>query len=150
MENENKQIKASKWAFGILCILSAVVLVMFYGVYGTEMFDGGKWAMGPDFGFAEGVTSKAAYDITDEFKFDEQFVKLAADRALEDIEGKFEIKKEGDVHNLYFYYDGQLTLTEPINFGINASLIWDWIRVPETSRVDVKVEKTGASSGDGN
>lgn len=42
MENENKQIKASKWAFGILCILSAVVLVMFYGVgFGkTEYLNG--------------------------------------------------------------------------------------------------------------
>lgn len=32
MENENKQIKASKWALGILCIISAIVLVMFYCV----------------------------------------------------------------------------------------------------------------------
>lgn len=32
MENENKQIKASKWALGILCILSAIVLILFYCV----------------------------------------------------------------------------------------------------------------------
>lgn len=42
MENENKQIKASGWAFGILCILSAIVLVLFYGVgFGnTEYLNG--------------------------------------------------------------------------------------------------------------
>ena len=31
MENENKQIKSSSWALGILFVLSAVVLVLFYG-----------------------------------------------------------------------------------------------------------------------
>ncbi|MCQ2083079.1 MAG: hypothetical protein MJY58_01095 [Bacteroidaceae bacterium] len=41
MENENKQIKASKWAFGILCILSAIVLIMFYciGYDNTEFLN---------------------------------------------------------------------------------------------------------------
>ena len=32
MKNENKQIKASSWALGILFVLSAVVLVLFFGV----------------------------------------------------------------------------------------------------------------------
>ena len=39
MENENKQIKASKWALAILFILSAVVLVLFFGVgYGNQTY----------------------------------------------------------------------------------------------------------------
>jgi hypothetical protein len=32
MKNENKQIKASSWALGILFVLSAVVLGMFFGI----------------------------------------------------------------------------------------------------------------------
>ena len=37
MENENKQIKASKWVLAILFVLSAVVLVLFFGVgYGNK------------------------------------------------------------------------------------------------------------------
>ena len=41
MENGNKQIKASSWALGILCILSAIVLVMFYciGADNTEFLN---------------------------------------------------------------------------------------------------------------
>ncbi len=39
MENENKQIKASKWALSALFILSAVVLILFFCVgYGETMF----------------------------------------------------------------------------------------------------------------
>ncbi len=39
MKNENKQIKASSWALGILFVLSAVVLVMFFGVgYGNKTY----------------------------------------------------------------------------------------------------------------
>lgn len=43
MENENKQIKASSWALGILFIISAVVLILFYGVgYGNTTYSNGK------------------------------------------------------------------------------------------------------------
>ena len=39
MKNENKQIKASSWALGILFVLSAVVLGMFFGVgYDTKTY----------------------------------------------------------------------------------------------------------------
>ena len=39
MKNENKQIKASSWALGILFVLSAVVLVLFFGVgYGNKTY----------------------------------------------------------------------------------------------------------------
>lgn len=39
MKNENKQIKASSWALGILFVISAVVLVMFFGVgYGNKTY----------------------------------------------------------------------------------------------------------------
>ena len=39
MDNENKQIKASSWALGILFVISAVVLVMFFGVgYGNKTY----------------------------------------------------------------------------------------------------------------
>lgn len=50
MENENKQIKASKWALGILLILSAVVLVMFYGVgYGETEYLNSKNLTAPHY-----------------------------------------------------------------------------------------------------
>ena len=50
MENENKQIKASKWALGILFILSAAVLVMFFGVgYGNTTYSNGKNLTDPQF-----------------------------------------------------------------------------------------------------
>ena len=43
MKNENKQIKASAWALGILFVLSAVVLVMFFGFgYGNKTYLNGK------------------------------------------------------------------------------------------------------------
>jgi len=43
MKNENKQIKASSWALGILFVLSAAVLVMFFGVgYGNQTYLNGK------------------------------------------------------------------------------------------------------------
>ena len=43
MENENKQIKASSWALGILFVISAVVLILFYGVgYGNTTYSNGK------------------------------------------------------------------------------------------------------------
>ena len=32
MENDVKKIKASTWALGILFVLSAVVLILFFGV----------------------------------------------------------------------------------------------------------------------
>lgn len=50
MENENKQIKASKWALAILFILSAVVLVLFFGVgYGNKTSLNGKNLTDPEF-----------------------------------------------------------------------------------------------------
>ena len=50
MENENKQIKASKWALAILFILSAAVLVLFFGVgYGNKTYLNGKNLTDPQF-----------------------------------------------------------------------------------------------------
>lgn len=50
MENENKQIKASKWALGILFVLSAAVLVMFFGVgYGNTTYSNGKNLTDPQY-----------------------------------------------------------------------------------------------------
>ena len=50
MENENKQIKASKWALAILFILSAVVLVLFFGVgFGNKTYLNGKNLTDPQF-----------------------------------------------------------------------------------------------------
>ena len=50
MENENKQIKASKWALGILFVLSAVVLVLFFGVgYSNTTYLNGKNLTDPQF-----------------------------------------------------------------------------------------------------
>ena len=50
MENENKQIKASKWALAILFILSAVVLVLFFGVgYGNQTYLNNKNLTDPQF-----------------------------------------------------------------------------------------------------
>ena len=43
MENENKQIKASSWALGILFIISAIVLILFYCFgYGNTTYSNGK------------------------------------------------------------------------------------------------------------
>ena len=50
MENENKQIKASKWALGILFVISAAVLVMFFGVgYGNTTYSNGKNLTDPQY-----------------------------------------------------------------------------------------------------
>lgn len=50
MENENKQIKASKWALAILFVLSAVVLVLFFGVgFGNKTYLNGKNLTDPQF-----------------------------------------------------------------------------------------------------
>ena len=50
MENENKQIKASKWALGILFVLSAAVLILFFGVgYGHTTYSNGKNLTDPQF-----------------------------------------------------------------------------------------------------
>lgn len=50
MENENKQIKASKWALAILFVISAVVLILFFGVgYGNTTFSNGKNLTDPQF-----------------------------------------------------------------------------------------------------
>ena len=50
MKNENKQIKASSWALGILFVLSAVVLGMFFGVgYGNKTYSNGKNLTDPQF-----------------------------------------------------------------------------------------------------
>jgi len=50
MENENKQITASKWALAILFILSAVVLVLFFGVgYGNQTYLNNKNLTDPQF-----------------------------------------------------------------------------------------------------
>ena len=50
MKNENKQIKASSWALGILFVLSAAVLVMFFGVgYNNTTFSNGKNLTDPEF-----------------------------------------------------------------------------------------------------
>ena len=53
MENENKKITASSWALGILFVLSAAVLVMFFGVgYGD-----------PDYVTGNGLTAPRYTDI---------------------------------------------------------------------------------------
>ena len=50
MENENKQIKASKWALAILFVISAVVLILFFGVgYGNTTYSNGKNLTDPQF-----------------------------------------------------------------------------------------------------
>jgi len=50
MKNENKQIKASSWALGILFVLSAVVLILFFGVgYGNTTYSNGKNLTDPEF-----------------------------------------------------------------------------------------------------
>lgn len=50
MENDVKKIKASTWALGILFVLSAVVLILFFGVgYGDTMPIGGKNLTAPRF-----------------------------------------------------------------------------------------------------
>ena len=51
MENQNnKQIKANSWALGILFVLSAVVLVLFFGVgYGNTTYSNGKNLTDPEF-----------------------------------------------------------------------------------------------------
>lgn len=50
MKTENKQIKASKWALGILFVLSAVVLVLFFGVgYGNTTYLNGKNLTDPQY-----------------------------------------------------------------------------------------------------
>ena len=50
MKNENKQIKASSWALGILFVLSAAVLIMFFGVgYGNTTFLNGKNLTDPQY-----------------------------------------------------------------------------------------------------
>ncbi|MCQ2068861.1 MAG: hypothetical protein MJY68_07190 [Bacteroidaceae bacterium] len=51
MENQNnKQIKANSWALGVLFVLSAVVLILFFGVgYGNTTFSNGKNLTDPEF-----------------------------------------------------------------------------------------------------
>ena len=50
MENENKQIKASKWALAILFVISAAVLILFFGVgYGNTTYSNGKNLTDPQF-----------------------------------------------------------------------------------------------------
>ena len=50
MKNENKQIKASSWALGILFVLSAVVLVLFFGVgYGETYYSNSKNLTAPHY-----------------------------------------------------------------------------------------------------
>ena len=50
MKNENKQIKASSWALGILFVLSAAVLILFFGVgYGNTTYLNGKNLTDPQF-----------------------------------------------------------------------------------------------------
>jgi len=50
MKNENKQIKASKWALGILFVLSAVVLGLFFGVgYGETIYSNSKNLTAPHY-----------------------------------------------------------------------------------------------------
>ena len=50
MKNENKQIKASSWALGILFVLSAAVLIMFFGVgYGNKTYSNGKNLTDPQY-----------------------------------------------------------------------------------------------------
>jgi len=50
MKTENKQIKAPSWILGILFVISAVVLVLFYGVgYGNTTFSNGKNLTDPEY-----------------------------------------------------------------------------------------------------
>lgn len=50
MKNENKQIKASKWALGILFVVSAVVLGLFFGVgYGETIYSNSKNLTAPHY-----------------------------------------------------------------------------------------------------
>ena len=50
MDNENKQIKASKWALGILFVISLAVLVLFFGVgYGSTTYSNGKNLTDPQY-----------------------------------------------------------------------------------------------------
>ena len=50
MKSENKQIKASSWALGILFVLSAAVLILFFGVgYGNKTYSNGKNLTDPQF-----------------------------------------------------------------------------------------------------
>ena len=50
MDNENKQIKASKWALGILFVISLAVLVLFFGVgYGNTTYSNGKNLTDPQY-----------------------------------------------------------------------------------------------------
>ena len=50
MKTDNKQIKASSWALGILFILSAVVLVLFFGVgYSNTTYLNGKNLTAPHY-----------------------------------------------------------------------------------------------------
>ena len=50
MKTENKQITASKWALGILFVLSAVVLILFFGVgYGNTTPLNGKNLKDPEY-----------------------------------------------------------------------------------------------------
>jgi len=50
MKTENKQIKASSWALGILFILSLAVLVLFFGVgYNNTTYSNGKNLTDPEY-----------------------------------------------------------------------------------------------------
>ena len=50
MKTENKQIKAPSWILGILFVISAVVLVLFYGVgYGNTTYSNGKNLTDPEY-----------------------------------------------------------------------------------------------------
>ena len=50
MKTENKQIKASKWALSILFVISAVVLIMFFGIgYGNTTYSNGKNLTDPQY-----------------------------------------------------------------------------------------------------
>ncbi|MBR4793649.1 MAG: hypothetical protein IKX55_01005 [Bacteroidaceae bacterium] len=50
MKTENKQIKASSWALGILFVLSLAVLVLFFGVgYNHTTYSNGKNLTDPEF-----------------------------------------------------------------------------------------------------
>ena len=50
MKSENKQIKASSWALGILFVLSAAVLVMFFGFgYGETYYSNSKNLTAPHY-----------------------------------------------------------------------------------------------------
>ena len=50
MKTENKQIKASSWALGILFVISAVVLVLFFGFgYGETYYSNNKNLTAPHY-----------------------------------------------------------------------------------------------------